>query len=75
MNRQSISMPKNTKITALYSRLSRDDELSGESGSITKEILLTLPGLVPWRICFYIYFTLTFKVSVKQPMKAMPPEH
>ena len=37
MNRQSISMPKNTKITALYSRLSRDDELSGESGSITNQ--------------------------------------
>lgn len=37
MNRQSISMPKNAKITALYSRLSRDDELSGESGSITNQ--------------------------------------
>jgi len=37
MNRQPISIPKNTKITALYSRLSRDDELSGESGSITNQ--------------------------------------
>ena len=30
-------MPKTAKITALYSRLSRDDELSGESGSITNQ--------------------------------------
>ena len=34
MNRQPISMPK---ITALYSRLSRDDELTGESSSITTQ--------------------------------------
>ena len=34
MNRQSISMPK---ITALYSRLSRDDELQGESNSIRNQ--------------------------------------
>jgi len=27
------------KITALYARLSRDDELSGDSNSIVKEIL------------------------------------
>ena len=34
MNRQPISI---TKITALYSRLSRDDELTGESNSITNQ--------------------------------------
>jgi DNA invertase Pin-like site-specific DNA recombinase len=34
MNRQPISTPK---ITALYSRLSRDDELTGESNSITNQ--------------------------------------
>ena len=34
MNRQPISMPK---ITALYSRLSHDDELQGESNSITNQ--------------------------------------
>ena len=34
MNRQPISMPK---ITALYSRLSRDDELQGESNSIKNQ--------------------------------------
>ena len=34
MNRQPISMPKTT---ALYSRLSRDDELIGESNSITNQ--------------------------------------
>ena len=33
MNRQ----PNQTKITALYSRLSRDDELTGESNSITTQ--------------------------------------
>ena len=33
MNRQ----PDQTKITALYSRLSRDDELAGESNSITNQ--------------------------------------
>ena len=33
MNRQ----PEQTKITALYSRLSRDDELIGESNSITNQ--------------------------------------
>ena len=33
MNRQ----PNQTKITALYSRLSRDDELAGESNSITTQ--------------------------------------
>jgi len=37
MNRQPVPMPKTAKITALYSRLSRDDELSGESGSITNQ--------------------------------------
>jgi DNA invertase Pin-like site-specific DNA recombinase len=34
MSRQPISLPK---ITALYSRLSRDDELQGESNSITNQ--------------------------------------
>jgi len=34
MNRQPISTQK---ITALYSRLSRDDELQGESNSITNQ--------------------------------------
>ena len=29
--------PSQTKITALYSRLSRDDELTGESNSITTQ--------------------------------------
>lgn len=36
-----MNRPSNqTKITALYSRLSRDDELSGESNSITNQKLL-----------------------------------
>ena len=30
-------MPKTQKITALYERLSRDDDLAGESNSITNQ--------------------------------------
>ena len=30
-------MPKEPKITALYERLSRDDDLTGESNSITNQ--------------------------------------
>lgn len=30
-------MPKEPKITALYERLSRDDDLAGESNSITNQ--------------------------------------
>ncbi len=33
-------MTTSTKITALYERLSRDDELSGESNSITNQELI-----------------------------------
>jgi Site-specific recombinases, DNA invertase Pin homologs len=36
MNRQT----ENTKITALYTRLSRDDEQIGESGSITNQKIM-----------------------------------
>lgn len=36
MNRQS----ENSKMTALYSRLSRDDEQSGESNSITNQKIM-----------------------------------
>jgi len=36
MNRQS----ENMKITALYERLSRDDEQSGESNSITNQKII-----------------------------------
>ena len=32
-----MKRPEETKITALYERLSRDDELSGESNSITNQ--------------------------------------
>ena len=52
MNRQSLTNPnEQDKITALYCRLSRDDELQGDSNSITnqKEILqkfATSNGLV-----------------------------
>ena len=34
---QPATRPENTKITALYERLSRDDEQSGESNSITNQ--------------------------------------
>lgn len=36
-NRQSFSTIANDRITALYCRLSRDDELQGESNSIVNQ--------------------------------------
>ena len=35
-------MSRTSKITALYERLSRDDDLNGESNSITNHILTLL---------------------------------
>ena len=35
-------MSRTSKITALYERLSRDDDLNGESNSITNQELLLL---------------------------------
>ena len=37
MSRQSDLCPKGCKITALYCRLSRDDELTGDSNSIVNQ--------------------------------------
>ena len=37
LNRQSSYFSANEKITALYCRLSRDDELQGESNSIRNQ--------------------------------------
>ena len=37
MAKQSDLCPKGCKITAIYCRLSRDDELAGESNSITNQ--------------------------------------
>ncbi len=37
INRQSFALFNSEKITALYSRLSRDDELKGESNSIKNQ--------------------------------------
>ena len=39
-------MPKEPKITALYERLSRDDDLAGESNSITKHTTVKRMGLL-----------------------------
>ena len=33
-------MSRTSKITALYERLSRDDDLNGESNSITKDFIV-----------------------------------
>ena len=38
MNRQTTDRSKN-RITALYERLSRDDELAGDSNSINEDII------------------------------------
>ena len=40
-------MPKEPKITALYERLSRDDDLAGESNSITNQELLCKGWFLP----------------------------
>ena len=40
-------MPKTPKITALYERLSRDDDLAGESNSITNQELLCRGWFLP----------------------------
>ena len=42
-------MPKKekTKITALYERLSRDDELQGESNSIINHVLICIGWILP----------------------------
>ena len=40
-------MRRNEKITALYERLSRDDELQGESGSIQTQELLCRGWFLP----------------------------
>ncbi len=36
-----------TKITALYERLSRDDELQGESNSITNQVVICKGWIFP----------------------------
>ncbi len=36
-----------TKITALYERLSRDDELQGESNSITNQVVICKGWFLP----------------------------
>ena len=46
-NRQSSDTITNGKITALYCRLSRDDELQGESNSIVNQELLCKGWFLP----------------------------
>ena len=38
---------KNTKITPLYERLSRDDELQGESNSISRQDVICKGDILP----------------------------
>ena len=40
-------MPKEPKITALYARLSRDDDLAGESNSITNQDVICRGWFLP----------------------------
>ena len=40
-------MSRTSKITALYERLSRDDDLNGESNSITNQELLCIRWFLP----------------------------
>ena len=47
MLRQSGLCPKGCKITALYCRLSRDDELTGDSNSIVNQELLCKGWFLP----------------------------
>ena len=44
MAKQSDLYPKGCKITAIYCRLSRDDELAGESNSITNHDVIYKGG-------------------------------
>ena len=41
---------KNTKITLLYERLSRDDELQGESNSISNHDVIYKGGFLPRKL-------------------------
>lgn len=43
-------MPKEPKITALYERLSRDDDLAGESNSITNHDVMYRGWITPKNI-------------------------
>ena len=40
-------MSRSSKITALYERLSRDDDLNGESNSITNQALICKGWFLP----------------------------
>ena len=50
---QSDLCPKGCKITALYCRLSRDDELSGDSNSIVNQKAVLL--VPPLRMSFFCF--------------------
>ena len=56
-------MSRSSKITALYERLSRDDDLNGESNSITnqKQYLKITPEEMVLRISV-ILLTMVFRV-------------
>ena len=47
MNRQSDLCPNGCKITAIYCRLSRDDELTGDSNSIVNQELICKGWFLP----------------------------
>lgn len=61
-------MSRTSKITALYERLSRDDDLNGESNSITnqKNILKIMPVGMALRISA-ILLTMVFGCEFQSP--------
>ena len=57
--RKEVIVRNYEKITALYERLSRDDELQGESNSIVnqKKILKNTQRKIIWRTSFILLMT------------------
>ena len=53
----------NPKITALYERLSRDDELQGESNSIVNQKRIPCTKILCF--CTYTSSLQTFRISVR----------
>ena len=65
-------MAKDNRITALYERLSRDDEMQGESNSITNQELLCRGWFLPPNTydCGSFVVNVTAVVG-KEPQKAL----
>ena len=65
-------MAKDNRITALYERLSRDDEMQGESNSITNQELLCRGWFLPPNTYDCGSFVVNGTAVVgKEPQKAL----